>query len=470
MGLFLFASSLVGQSSKITDAGIGADGRFILQQAADPNSYYILRKGEQVTAILTAKDIQLGQIGSLQLKDPDLAVNAAFYRVQQVPISAPLDTDGDGIDDLYELKNRPLLDPLDPSDAALDPDRDGKTTLEEYRLGRNPFAAERPAVPSITYPTNATTASFVMFSGQGPKNTQIRVEGGAAYVTNVVDNTGAFELTVPLNPNRLNRLFVSAVDEFGEPSPTAPIDILQDSTPPYVFIDFPTNGMTLTTETTLVAGRVGDSLSGFLGLNVAVNGQPAQVDVGIGPNGTYQRGGVPLVIGANQIEVTATDRLGNFARTNINVVRVIPAGARLIAVAGDLQETNILRRVAQPIVVQLTQAGGTPLANKVVMFRVTRSDGRLLPLNTNQLAASTTNRADYGPNGTMRLELTTDASGQAAAWWTMGTDAGHANNRVSVSTTETLETVNFCASASALPAKQVNIGSGNNQRGETLAP
>jgi hypothetical protein len=32
------------------------------------------------------------------------------------------------------------------------------------------------------------------------------------------------------------------------------------------------------------------------------------------------------------------------------------------------------------------------------------------------------------------------------------------------------ETANFCASASALPAKQVNIGSGNNQRGETLGP
>src|SRR6185503_1104118 len=55
-------------------------------------------------------------------------------------------------------------------------------------------------------------------------------------------------------------------------------------------------------------------------------------------------------------------------------------------------------------------------------------------------------------------------------WWTMGTDAGHANNRVTVSGAGLAETVFFCASALALPAKQINIGMGNNQRGETFGP
>ncbi|MCI0538280.1 MAG: hypothetical protein L0Z50_23995, partial [Verrucomicrobiales bacterium] len=470
--LLVTCLDVLGQSPKITDAKIGADGRFVLQQSADPNFYYILRKGDQVTAILTAKDIQLGQLGSVQLKDPDLAADAAFYRVQQVPVAVPLDTDGDGIDDVYELKNRPLLDPLNPTDAALDPDRDGKTTLEEYRLGRNPFAAERPAVPTIVYPTNATTASFVMFSGQGPKNTLIRVEGGAAYVTNIVDNTGAFELTVPLNPNRLNRLFVSAVDDAGETSAPAPIDILQDSTPPYLFIDFPASNAVLTTETTLIAGRVGDALSGFLGLNVTVNGQPAQVDVGIGPNGTYQRS-VPLIVGANTIEVVATDRLGNGVTRRITVTREVPAGPRLIAVSGDFQETNTLRRLTQPLVVKATEANGNVLANKPIKFQVTRSDGRLLPVATNSVTggmSSLQSSPSWNSNGVLALEVSTDANGEARVWWTMGTDAGHANNRLAVSAADIPETAYFCASASALPAKQINIGSGNSQRGETLAP
>jgi hypothetical protein len=34
-------------------------------------------------------------------------------------------------------------------------------------------------------------------------------------------------------------------------------------------------------------------LSGFVGLSVTVNGQPANVDVGIGNNGTFERAGVP---------------------------------------------------------------------------------------------------------------------------------------------------------------------------------
>lgn len=45
-----------------------------------------------------------------------------------------------------------------------------------------------------------------------------------------------------------------------------------------------------------MAGRVGDSLSGFAGLSVKIqspgapSGLAAVVDVGLGNNGTYQRG------------------------------------------------------------------------------------------------------------------------------------------------------------------------------------
>ena len=50
----------------------------------------------------------------------------------------------------------------------------------------------------------------------------------------------------------LNRLFVVQSMKIRQCQLTVPIDILQDSAPPYLFIDFPTDGTVLTTSNTLV--------------------------------------------------------------------------------------------------------------------------------------------------------------------------------------------------------------------------
>lgn len=50
------------------------------------------------------------------------------------------DDDGDGMPDVWEIVH--LLDPLDPLDAALDPDKDALTNLEEYRRGTDPNIKE----------------------------------------------------------------------------------------------------------------------------------------------------------------------------------------------------------------------------------------------------------------------------------------------------------------------------------------
>ena len=57
-----------------------------------------------------------------------------YYEVRQVPLAAPQDADGDGIDDLTEL-DTPFLDPVDPSDANLDQDGDTFSNLIEHRFG-----------------------------------------------------------------------------------------------------------------------------------------------------------------------------------------------------------------------------------------------------------------------------------------------------------------------------------------------
>ena len=58
-----------------------------------------------------------------------------YYRISSRPVSQPVDSDGDGIDDVYEMRHAALLDPLRPGDAALDADSDGLSNQQEYAHG-----------------------------------------------------------------------------------------------------------------------------------------------------------------------------------------------------------------------------------------------------------------------------------------------------------------------------------------------
>jgi hypothetical protein len=61
------------------------------------------------------------------------------------------DDDGDGMADGWELENG--LDPTDPDDAALDPDADGQTNLDEFINGTDPNVFDGPTAPVATTPT-----------------------------------------------------------------------------------------------------------------------------------------------------------------------------------------------------------------------------------------------------------------------------------------------------------------------------
>ncbi|MBI2928494.1 MAG: Ig-like domain-containing protein [Verrucomicrobia bacterium] len=142
--LLSLALSLVGgiqvtaQEFRIQDIARDATGRVTIRHAATPDHYYLLLHGATATTIATAIDAVLGRADTGELRDQTATDQQRFYRVRQVPLSSSLDTDADGLPDVYELQRPAILNPLKATDAALDPDGDGASNLTEFQRGTDP--------------------------------------------------------------------------------------------------------------------------------------------------------------------------------------------------------------------------------------------------------------------------------------------------------------------------------------------
>ena len=341
-------------------------------------------------------------------------------------------------------------------------DFDGDTAIDLSDLAVLVARANGPigALPVVvvSQPASPTTSTTVTIAGTAEWSCTVEVSGGVSNVIAPVIH-GEFSVDVELHSNAISHLFVTGIARNGTRGSPTPVTITQDAQAPNLFIDFPVDGAEVTTATTDVAGRVGDLLSGFMGLTVTVNGVPAIVDVGIGNNGTFFAADVPLTLDtSNILEATATDELGNSITKQILVTQVAipPDAPQLQVLSGNAQTGQVGTVLLFPIVVRVTHGDGTPFANKVVTFDVTRSNGRLTE--------------DGVGEGDMMLQVRTDINGEARAFWMLGSDAGCGNNRVEVASTSIVGTTAFCASATAAAAAQINIGSGNNQRAEADGP
>ncbi|MFQ5504974.1 MAG: hypothetical protein ACE5F1_09295, partial [Planctomycetota bacterium] len=308
--------------------------------------------------------------------------------------------------------------------------------------------------PLIDPTVGNTSDTQLLVAGTALKpGSRILVRGGAATAEALSNSERAFSLLVQLKLNKLNKLFVSEVIGPGQETPPLGLEVVQDQTPPEVFIDFPPADSELTNASITVAGRVSDLLSGFMGLQVKVNGIAATVNEGIGTNGTFEALNVPLVLNqANEIVAVAKDELGNTSTAKITVTRVPLTGAQMSVLSGNNQKAKVNTLLPAPIAVKVRRSNGTPFANKIVTFTVIRSNGRLSP-NENQ-------------EGSLSLQVATDSAGIARSCWRLGSDAGCGNNRVEVTSTSINGSTFFCASADPEAPKQINIGSGNNQRVE----
>ncbi|MBM3835351.1 MAG: hypothetical protein FJ403_19160 [Verrucomicrobia bacterium] len=138
----VLTSDLFAQRFQILDVSRNADGKVIIRFEANTNSYYILYRADALTEIFAPIDLGLGAGPQGSLTGPASLSFTSFLRVLRVPLASPLDTDGDGMNDLFELRYPSVLRPLDAADALGDPDQDNLSNFEESLAGSDPGLAD----------------------------------------------------------------------------------------------------------------------------------------------------------------------------------------------------------------------------------------------------------------------------------------------------------------------------------------
>lgn len=128
-GLAWVCSAVAGEPVAI-EAEAGPDG-LTLRLPDHVAAYYRLDLSTNLPAF-SPWAMDLGHEGAVWRVPYDSGPDAAFFRAFGESLWSPLDTDGDGMDDVWELDHPGVLDPLDPADAGLDPDGNGLSHLQEY--------------------------------------------------------------------------------------------------------------------------------------------------------------------------------------------------------------------------------------------------------------------------------------------------------------------------------------------------
>ncbi|GEM_PF-1179106 len=128
----------------ISEIAVEPNGMVRIRVLSATNSYVVLYRGSEPDEITNAIGASLSLESVIDFIDPGLITESAarFYVARNIPLIAPLDHDGDGIDDLTELAHPAVLDPFNPSDADGDADNDGLTNRTEINAGTNPASED----------------------------------------------------------------------------------------------------------------------------------------------------------------------------------------------------------------------------------------------------------------------------------------------------------------------------------------
>ena len=248
------------QSFHITRIEIDA-GQAQIEFESSVSNYYVLY---ECTNLLNAGFASNAQPAALDFGQAETSVltdaccTQAFYRVTSIPTNAPLDLDGDGIDDVYELRTA-CLDPLNSADAAIDHDEDGFTSLVEYLCGSDPDSdasvpcpPSSPSIDGVVTPTRFPTQAV---TGGKVKNTSLWLNGNQIMAFGQ-ESTWSCGVSLVEGPNPLSFVARNAAEQDSAPANTA---IALDTVPPVIIVTAPSEGTVVETNEIEVAGTVDGS-------------------------------------------------------------------------------------------------------------------------------------------------------------------------------------------------------------------
>ena len=162
--LVLFGTGLIVRSAELVVSRVAfvEDGSLSVEipvSATTQESYYrlVLLDGEKTVDLFFSGNTKPS---TFVLRDTGASArDKALYRVEEIPLARSLDSDGDGIDDIFETQHPLILDPLDPTDAEDDADADGDTNFAEYNA-KTDFA--EITISDVTF----VTSDSITISGQ----------------------------------------------------------------------------------------------------------------------------------------------------------------------------------------------------------------------------------------------------------------------------------------------------------------
>lgn len=109
-------NELRAQGVNISSFSIAGNGTRQLGFSGDATNYYVLYRGTTLANLATPLQVVLGASPITAMQDLSAQPSAAFYRVRTIATNAPVDLDGDGVDDVAELRTG--TNPLWPNAPA----------------------------------------------------------------------------------------------------------------------------------------------------------------------------------------------------------------------------------------------------------------------------------------------------------------------------------------------------------------
>lgn len=150
----------------ILSAGAAPGGQFRITVPSVPGTYQLLQRADTLAGPWSPRALRHGNGETLTLTDPAGMSGRGFYRVRTVPSSAPLDSDGDRIDDLKEWRAGGMGNPFNP--APPPPSTDAAVILADpilyEKLAHRDNFPGAPGVREVKFLiTRADTASPALY-------------------------------------------------------------------------------------------------------------------------------------------------------------------------------------------------------------------------------------------------------------------------------------------------------------------